>query len=45
MTGGRGRTEYPSPLNLNYSELPWVSTAVHLGHDMNENCNMEEHVR
>ena len=32
---------YPSPLKLCDRDLPWVTHATHLGHEIHQLCNME----
>ena len=37
----------PKPVNLQLYgvDLPWVRTATHLGHELSENCNMEQDMK
>ena len=35
----------PSPLILCGDQLPWVQSAVHLGHELHENCKMDQDIR
>ena len=41
MTGDRRNLPRPVPLTLGGSELPWVSTAVHLGHELHESGKID----
>ena len=38
----QGRGKLPKPVNLQLYgvDLPWVKTAMHLGHELSEQCNM-----
>ena len=33
--------DYPTPLQLCGTDLPWVEHATHLGHELHQLCNME----
>ena len=39
---GKNTARYPAPLTLNGQNLPWVSTAMHLGHELSQLANMEQ---
>jgi hypothetical protein len=41
MVGKRRNLPRPAPLMLEGSELPWVETATHLGHELHQSGNME----
>ena len=41
VTGTRKNLTRPDPLTLCGRELPWVSTATHLGHELHESGTME----
>ena len=43
----QGHMRQPKPVNLQLYgvDLPWVRTATHLGHELSENCNMEEDMK
>ena len=41
VTGGKKNLAKPAPLILCGRELPWVSTATHLGHELHETGSME----
>ena len=41
MVGSKKNMVRPAPLLLPGRELPWVSTATHLGHELHESGNME----
>ena len=41
MTGTLRNVPKPAPLKLYEKELPWVSTATHLGHELHESATME----
>ena len=41
MTGKRKNLPKPVPLVLSGKELPWVTSATHLGHEFHESGNME----
>ena len=38
---GKLNVEYPAPLQLYGDDLPWVTSAVHLGHELHQVGNME----
>ena len=40
-----GRVLYPKPVQLNGSDLPWVVTANHLGHEMHQNASLDHHAK
>ena len=40
-----GHVQYPKPVRLSGSDLPWVKSANHLGHTLNQDCSMEEDAR
>ena len=42
MVGKKKREVKPVPLQLCGSDLPWVSTAEHLGHTLHESGTMEQ---
>ena len=43
----QGHMKQPKPLNLQLYgvDLPWVSTATHLGHELSQDCNMEQDMK
>ena len=43
----QGHMKKPKPLNLQLYgvDLPWVSTATHLGHELSQDCNMEQDMK
>ena len=41
VCGNRRNLAKPAPLTLGGRELPWVSTATHLGHELHESGTME----
>ena len=45
MSGLRSNLTKPSPLTLYGRELPWVSSATHLGHELHETGEMEYDAR
>ena len=46
MCGPRVRNlVYPAPLKLYDRELPWVTHATHLGHELHQDCNMDMDIR
>ena len=38
-------TEYPDPVQLGGRDLPWVETALHLGHTLHQNGKMHQDAR
>ena len=38
---GKTSVRYPVPLQLNGVNLPWVTSATHLGHHLHQSCSME----
>jgi hypothetical protein len=40
----QGSKKFPKPVNLQLDgvDLPWVKTAMHLGNDLSEACNMAQ---
>ena len=36
---------YPVPVKLNGEDLPWVTTADHLGHTFHQSCSMQHDIR
>ena len=40
LNGKSGNTDYPAPLLLNEEHLPWVKSAVHLGHELKREFSM-----
>ena len=36
---------YPAPLQLYGVDLPWVTHATHLGHELNQDCTMDKDTR
>ena len=41
MNGNMDSSSYPAPLKLNGRNLPYVTTATHLGHELSQACDME----
>ena len=43
----QGNMNHPKPVNLKLYgvDLPWVKSAVHLGHELTEDCTMEEDMK
>ena len=43
----QGKMRHPKPVNLKLYgvDLPWVKTATHLGHELSEECNMEQDMK
>ena len=41
FSGKKEEHRYPAPLMLSGKSLPWVKSAVHLGHELRQECNME----
>ena len=41
FNGKSGICKYPKELLLNGKELPWVQSALHLGHELTQECDME----
>ena len=43
----QGNMRHPKPKNLKLYgvDLPWVKTAAHLGHELSEECNMEQDMK
>ena len=39
--GKPGKVNYPDPVQLDGKDLPWVETAEHLGHTLDQVTNME----
>ena len=37
--------DYPAPLQLNGCDLPWVEKGTHLGHELQQSCNMDYDAR
>ena len=42
LCGRPGRVNYPDPVQLDGQDLPWVESAVHLGHTLHQLTNMEK---
>ena len=42
MCGDINRRDYPAPLQLNGRDLPFVTTATHLGHELCQDCTMDQ---
>ena len=42
MCGDMARRDYPAPLQLNGRDLPYVTTANHLGHLLTQACTMDQ---
>ena len=40
-----GQIQYPKPVRLCGTDLPWVSSANHLGHTLHQDCSMEGDAR
>ena len=40
--GRPGKVKYPEPVKLDGQDLPWVESAVHLGHTLHQITNMEK---
>ena len=40
-----GQVNYPKPVSLYGMDLPWVTSANHLGHLLHQDCTMEEEAR
>ena len=40
--GRPGKVKYPDPVKLDGQDLPWVESAVHLGHTLHQLTNMEK---
>ena len=40
--GRSGKVKYPDPVKLDGQDLPWVESAVHLGHTLHQLTNMEK---
>ena len=40
--GRQGRVRYPDPVQLGGKDLPWVESAVHLGHTLHQLVSMEK---
>ena len=38
---GKINTRYPAPLQLCGKALPWVTSSIHLGHELRQECSME----
>ena len=43
--GNSKNLTYPSPVQLNQRDLPWVTSADHLGHTFNQSCSMDQEIR
>ena len=41
MCGSARNITYPAPLQLYGTDLPWVLSATHLGHELHQMCTME----
>ena len=41
MCGKMNSVVYPAPLQLYGVDLPWVTHATHLGHELHQDCTME----
>ena len=41
MCGSMRNVSYPTALKLYGTNLPWVETATHLGHELHQMCNMD----
>ena len=42
MCGNMNTRKYPAYLQLNGSDLPFVTTATHLGHELSQDCTMAQ---
>ena len=42
MCGSMTEKNYPAPLRLNNRVLPFVTTATHLGHELSQNCSLDQ---
>lgn len=45
MCGSTRNISYPAPLKLYGTDLPWVLTATHLGHELHQMCSMEHDIK
>ena len=45
MCGKSQNVLYLVKLQLNGKELPWVTTATHLGHELHQNCKMDHDIK
>jgi hypothetical protein len=46
MCGHRARNiVYPAPVQLYGRDLPWVTHATHLGHELHQDCNMDMDIK
>ena len=45
MCGNMATRAYPAPLTLDGHCLPFVTTATHLGHELSQQCNMDQDCR
>ena len=45
MVGNKRNLPRPAPLLLEGTELPWVETATHLGHELHQSGNMEHNAK
>ena len=42
MCGNMSSRKYPAPVQLNGRDLPFVTSATHLGHELTQACNMDQ---
>lgn len=40
----RGNVTYPTPVKFNGHDLPWVSSADHMGHTFHQSCYMDKYI-
>ena len=45
MCGNMNTRNYPAPLQLNGRDLPFVTTATHLGHELSQDCTMDTYCK
>ena len=46
MCGPKARNlVYPAPIQLYGRDLPWVTHATHLGHELHQHCNMDMDIK
>ena len=45
MCGSMTCRDYPAPVQLNGRDLPYVTSAAHLGNELTQACNMEQDCR
>jgi hypothetical protein len=41
FNGKTDQTKFPAPLRLDGKALPWVRSAIHLGHELRQECTIE----